>query len=68
MREYTIETPAREITVQLSDEDASQRGLKPTEGKARTMPNKAETPEKRTPAQKRAEVADKSFEGAKKKP
>jgi hypothetical protein len=68
MREYTVDTPAGEITLQLSDEDAAERGLQPTEGKARTVPNKAEAPEKRTAAQKRASVADKSFGGAKKGP
>ena len=40
MREYTIETAGVEITVQLSDEEAKQRGLKPSGRKA--VPDKAE--------------------------
>ena len=65
MREYSVETAAGPIVVQLSDEDAKQRGLKPAERKA--APDKAE-PAKRSSATKRAEVADKSFGGVKKKP
>ena len=68
MREYRIETTAGEITVQLSDQDAEQRGLLKPAGKARTVPNEAGTPQKRTAAQKRAEaVAAESFGDAKKK-
>ncbi len=58
MREYTIETAGVEITVQLSDEEAKQRGLKPSGRKA--VPDKAE-PAKRSAATKRAAVVDSSF-------
>jgi hypothetical protein len=70
MREYTIETPSGEITVQLSDEDAKERGLKAkAEPKAKAAANKAATPankaveaeEPRTAAQKRADVAKKGW-------
>jgi hypothetical protein len=64
MRRYTIETPAGQITVQLDDEEAKQRGLKPAEA----QPEKAAEPAKRSAAAKRAEVAGKSFGGTTKKP
>jgi hypothetical protein len=69
MRRYTVETPAGdEVTVQLSDEEAKQRGLKPVEAKAKTAENKAAEPVKRSTAQKRASVLDKAFGSAKKGP
>ena len=65
MREYTVESPAGEITVQFDEQEAAQRGLKPAEAK----PEKAAEPTKRSAATKRDAVASRSFGGgAKKKP
>jgi hypothetical protein len=58
MREYTVDTPAGEITVQLDDEEAEQRGLKPAKKAAAKQ-----EPAKRSTAEKRADVANKSFGG-----
>jgi hypothetical protein len=58
---YTVPTRAGDIVVQLDDEEAEQRRLQPAEGKARTVPNKAEAPAKRSSATKRAAVVDKAF-------
>jgi hypothetical protein len=59
MRRYIVETPAGdEVTVQLSDEDAKQRGLKPAKKAAAKQ-----EPAKRSTAEKRADVANKSFGG-----
>ena len=68
MRRYTVETPAGQIVAQLSDAEAKERGLKPTEKAAEAKPEKAAEPAKRSTATKRAEVAAKSFGAANKKP
>lgn len=58
LRKYQIDTPAGPVTVQLSDAEAKERGLKPAEA----QPEKAAEPGKRSStAIKRAAVADKSF-------
>ncbi|MEV5360583.1 hypothetical protein AB0K45_09590 [Micrococcus luteus] len=44
MREYTVLGPAGEYTVQLSDDEAKARGLKPTEPKAKKPANKQAAP------------------------
>jgi hypothetical protein len=70
VKQYTVEINGMETTLLLSDEDAKERGLKPSdvvkpeadepEAKGRTPANKA-----RTPANKRADTASKAW-GAKK--
>ena len=62
LRRYTIESQAGPIEVQLSDKEAEQRGLKKAAAK------KASTAQGGKTASKRADVVDKSFGGAKKKP
>lgn len=71
MKQYTITGPAGiETTVQLSDEEAKARGLKPdapVESKAKKPANKAAAPANKavsTADAKRAEAASQSF-GAK---
>jgi hypothetical protein len=53
MKTYQISTPTGEVTVQLDDEDAEARGLTGGTGGKDTKT--------RSTADKRAEVADKSF-------
>lgn len=47
MEEYTVTGPAGEYTVQLSDEEAKARGLKPNapRAKAKTPANKQAAPQ-----------------------
>ena len=66
MKEYTIQLPTGETTVQLSDEDAEKLGVKPTEPKKKAEPkaeSKAAKPanKARTAADKRADAVSKSF-------
>jgi hypothetical protein len=69
MRRYTVETPAGALTVQLDDEEAKARGLKPAAAQPEKAAESAEPAKRKSTAQKRAEVADRSFGGgAKKKP
>lgn len=45
LKEYTVQTPGGETTLQLSDEDARRMGLiKASEPKSQTPANKAKTP------------------------
>ena len=71
MREYTVEGPVGEITVQLSDEEAADRGLKPhpPAPKAATPENKAATPPNKATgtAAKRTQAAQRSFGQAKRR-
>ena len=65
LSKYEIDTPAGPITVQLSDREAEQRGLKKAAAKKTATAQGG-----KSTAAKRAEVSDKSFgQGtAKKKP
>lgn len=60
MREYTVQGPAGDMTVLLSDEEAKARGLTPAAevpSKARKPANKQADPENKSAAQSKRDEA-----------